>query len=356
MNIYINGRFLTQNITGVQRYAIEILKQLDKEESKACKITVLVPKKSKINLKLKNIKVKKIGLLSGHLWEQLSLPIHVRGGFLINFCNTGPIFKRKQLVVIHDTAVHSHPEGFSKKFILWYKILLFFTTKLSEKIVTVSEFSKSEIQKYCKVNKKNIDVIYEGAEHISEINEDNGILRKFNITSKKYVLGVMSFNPNKNFKNLLLASRYLNERDFELVIVGGGNNKVFSQQNISEELKENVKFLGYVTDAELKSLYMNAGCFVFPSIYEGFGIPPLEAMVCGCPVVCSTAASIPEICSEAAVYFDPLEPTEIAEKIKLVMADETLRNRLSKHGIEHSQNYKWSITAKKLLGNFNGDV
>lgn len=310
--IIINGRFLTQKISGVQRFAHEIIKELDEIVDKG-KYKIIAPKNI-INkdLKLKNIEIEIIGYTKGHLWEQVELSYYVKKnkGKLINLCNTAPILN-PGVITIHDIQTKVHPEFFSKKFVFWYNLLHKFNIKNSDKLITVSEFSKNEILKYYNIPRNKIKVIYNGWQHMERIGFDEYILDKLKLKEKKYVLGVSSINPNKNFKYILeLAKLHL---EYIFVIVGNKNSKVF-KENSFEELK-NLKWTGYISDEELKTLYKNAEIFIFPSLYEGFGIPPLEAMACGCKnIVVSNTSCFPEIYGDNINYLNPREIKKLTFK------------------------------------------
>lgn len=332
--IIINGRFLTQGITGVQRFAHEIIRELDKIV-KPGKYKILVPKNIIYNkLKYKNIEIEVCGNFVGHLWEQLELPFYVKkyDGKLLNLCNTAPIIN-PGIVAIHDIQTRVHPEFFSKRFALWYNIMNKFNIKNSKKIITVSEFSKSEIVKYYKIPKEKISVIYNGWQHMNRIKEDNSILNRLNVKIEEYILGVSSMNPNKNFKYILELAKL--HPEYRFVIVGKKNNDVFKDGSI-EELK-NLTWTGYVNDEELKSLYTNAKAFVFPSFYEGFGIPPLEAIACGCKnIFVSNTSCLPKIYLENVTYLEPNKVTVLFVKKQKAKS----KNILNK--------YSWKDSAEKV--------
>lgn len=350
--IVINGRFLTQSITGVQRFAFEFVKALDRlikanDNFLNFEFVIMSPRNVTNDLKLKNINILRVGRLKGHAWEQLELPFYSRGGLLINLCNTGPLLKRKQIVTIHDAAIYSKPEGFKKTFIYWYKILFKVLSFVAYRIVTVSEFSKKELVHYCKVKQNKIRVISEGWEHIQRMNAEFDVFQKYNINPKKYILAVSSVNPNKNFEGIVKAIESLGHIGADIVIAGGTNPKIFRFSN--DSLPDIVKYIGYVTDEELKALYEQAAGFTYPSFYEGFGLPPLEAMACGCPVIVSNAASLPEVCGDAALYVDPYSPEDIAEKIQLLISDNKLREELRRKGLERAKKFSWEKCAKEMI-------
>lgn len=350
--LIINGRFLTQRITGVQRFALEFVKALDKliemdDGGPKFEFVIMTPRDVVNDIKLKNIRIITVGKLKGHLWEQFELPFYSRGGLLVNLCNTGPLLKRKQIVAIHDAAVYSKPEGFTKTFIYWYRFLFKILSLVACRIVTVSEFSKKELVHYCNVNKNKIRVVSEGWQHIQQTEADLDVFRKHNISPKKYILAVSSLNPNKNFQGIVKAIEHLGDIGADIIIAGGTNPKIFSSSN--NALPNNVKYIGYVTDEELKALYEGSIGFVYPSFYEGFGLPPLEAMACGCPVIVSNVASLPEVCGDAALYVDPYSPEDIAKKIKLLLSDDKLREELKRKGLERAKLFSWEKCAQETI-------
>lgn len=343
MKIIINGRFLTQNITGVQRVAHEIMKELDKiSKEKSLEIIILTPKNIIFNSLYENIKVKKVGILKGHLWEQLELPIYsfLEKGILLNLCNTAPIINTG-IVDIHDISFKVNPEFFSKKFSLYYKILIWILVRTSKKILTVSEFSKNEIIKYYNVSPKKIEIVYNSWEHILRFKEDFNILEKFNLKSKSFYLGVSSINPNKNFKYIIELAKLYPEKQF--VIAGKKNEKVFGNLGINE--MNNLIWCGYVSDEELKALYMSCKGFIYPSFYEGFGLPPLEAMGCGCEeIYVSKTSCLPEIFEDSVIYINPNKVEKIFDK-KITVDKEKIKKVLGK--------YSWKESSQLLIERIN---
>ncbi|MCP3761376.1 glycosyltransferase family 4 protein [Domibacillus sp. A3M-37] len=350
--IYINGRFLTQKTTGVQRVAEEFVKEIDKQmENYTLKqkslFTLLVPKGDYKELGLKNIEVKEVGFFKGHLWEQVTLSFLARSNLLINFCNTGPIFKRNQVVFIHDAAICAAPDGFSKNFIRWYKILYKNFARFSTRIFTVSEFSRDELIKYFPKLHNKITVINNGVNHVLDVQSDEKILKKYGIESKSFILAVSSLNPNKNFKIIHKAISKMDDFNGQVIIVGGKQANVFANEDL--QTHSNIKWVGYVTDEELVCLYKNARFFVFPSIYEGFGLPPLEAMTFGCPVIASNHECIKEICEDQVIYFNPLDESDLIGKIMELYHNDKLVDQMSKKGVKFTSKYNWTNSTEKLL-------
>ena len=334
--IVINGRFLTQQITGVQRVAHELVREMDNLiKEKNIEVVVLAPKNIIFENLYKNIEIKRVGFLKGHFWEQLELPFYTlkERGILLNLCNTAPIINTG-IVSLYDISFKVNPQFFSKKFSLYYKILIYILLKTSKKVITCSEFSKKEIYSNYSINKEKIIVNYCAGEHILRIKEDFNILQKFNLKSKKFYLAVSSINPNKNFKYIIELAKLYPEKKF--VIVGKKNIKVFGELGV-EDLK-NLIWCGYITDEELKALYMTCKGFIYPSFYEGFGLPPLEAMVCGCEeIYVSNTSCLPEIFEESVIYLNPYR----VEKI-LGNMDKVRKNYIL-------EKYNWRRSMKNLL-------
>lgn len=305
MRIYINGRFLTQRITGVQRYALEMTRALDSlisddKNLQKHEYIVIAPKNVLYSIKLQNILVVQKGVLKGHLWEQLELPIYSRDGLLMNFCNCAPLLKRNQTVTIHDAAVSAMPHTFSLAFRTWYKLMFMWLGRSLKHIFTVSEFSKKELNKYYGIPLSKISVTYNGIDHIKRLKADEGIIARESLKDKKYVLAVSSMSPSKNFPLVLDVARLMS--DVEFIIAGGSNAKVFKSAGL--DVPQNARLIGYVSDEELMALYRHASVFVYPSLYEGFGIPPLEAMMCGCPAIVSDIEVFHEVYGDSVEYCD----------------------------------------------------
>jgi glycosyltransferase involved in cell wall biosynthesis len=349
--ISINGRFLTQSITGVQRYAMEVVRAIDNildDVKDAYAIKLFTPKGPlKQSLPLKNIRQEEVGLFRGHMWEQLELPLYAGNDILLNLCNPAPILRKKQVALMHDVIVFGASSSTSLPFRLWHRTIFRCITHNGTDIVTDSEYSKSEIIRYLHPRSEDIPVLFAGCEHILRTAPDTSIILRNGLADRPYVLAVSSLNPNKNFISVIKAIEKLGDNGVDFVIAGGTNPKVFSQSAAS--FPKNVKYLGYVTDAELRALYAAAVCFIYPSFYEGFGLPPLEAMVCGAPVIASNTSSIPEVCGDAVYYVNPYSVDSIVEAIGNVVTHEELRQKLVRKGMLQTKKFTWDCTARGLL-------
>jgi glycosyltransferase involved in cell wall biosynthesis len=271
------------------------------------------------------------------------LPLHARNGVLLSLANAAPLALRRQCVTIHDASVFAVPQAYSPQFRTWYKLLLPALGRRAQRIVTDSEFSRTELARRAGVPLEKIRVIPPGADHILAIEPDRKVLERHGLDARPFVLAVGSRAPHKNLSGLDTAAMYLRPRDYDIVVAGGSDTRIFSPH--LERSAKAIKHLGYVTDRELRALYEHAACFVYPSFYEGFGIPPLEAMMCKCPVIVSRVASLPEVCGDAALYCDPHDPVDIARSIDVVMRDPNLQAALTRSGFERAGAFTWDRTA-----------
>jgi len=350
-SLVINGKFTSQRMTGVQRVAQEYAAAFARVLPVQATPVVLVPNDHRPDALPATARCRVVPRFRGVLWEQLALPMATRGCMLLSLCNIGPLFKRKQVVMIHDAAVFDLPDGYSKKFKLWYRFAFAMLKLNARHFLTVSQFSKERIVARLKIAPERISVVRSGVDHLGRVHSDYAILKKLNLSYDRFALIVGSLAPNKNLARVIESiERLERDHDFTFVIAGGQNLKIFgSTVRKDRSDAKNIVWAGYVSDGELKALYENAACFVFPSLYEGFGLPPLEAMYCGCPVIASREASLPELCGDAAVYCDAHSVDDIADKIVALMTDVELRRSLRERGRAHAQTYRWDDAAMEMI-------
>ncbi len=352
MKVFINGRFLSQTVTGVQRSALETVRALDRLAASrdpgflGLEGEILTPPGARALSGLTRFPVRRVGFASGHLWEQIELPWYARTGILVSLANAAPLWTRQQCVTLHDASVFAVPEAYSTAYLAWYRVLTPGLGRRAARIVTDSVFSRSELVRRAGIREDKIRVVPLGAEHILAAACDVGILAEHGLGKRPFLLAVSSQGAHKNLPALCEATRHLDRGAYDVVVAGGSNDRVFGTTSAS--WPEHVKRLGYVTDGQLRALYSHAACFVYPSLYEGFGLPPLEAMMCGCPVVVSGAASLPEVCGDAAVYCDPHDPADIARSIATVMGNEALRSRMKARGYQRAREFTWERSARLL--------
>jgi glycosyltransferase involved in cell wall biosynthesis len=304
--------------------------------------------------------------LKRDLWEQIYLPI------LLNRYNIDvyhgpnyilPLFSNKKMILtIYDTTISFSNYGWYKP-VSRYRVqkLLSLSAKKADKIITGSEHSKKDIISILGIPEEKIKVIYIGVDEEYKVIKDqsklNLVKAKYGL-NKKFILHVGSLNPRKNISRLIEAYNKLPlelSKEYQLVLVGGKgwrSNEIFAKIE-KLGLNDKVLFTGFVEDDDLHLLMNAASLLVFPSLYEGFGIPPLEAMACGIPVVASNTSSIPEVVGDAALLFDPYNVEEMSVAIYKALTDEQLRNDLVKRGFERVKYFSWKKTAQETLAVYN---
>jgi glycosyltransferase involved in cell wall biosynthesis len=348
--IFVNGRFLTKAVTGVQRYAVELLTQMDllleAPEYRDLKLVCLAPPETQVFPAWKRIVVRKVGRNHGNLWEQVDLPFFARGEPLFSPANTGPLAYANQALTFHDAATFAVPEAYSRAFRAKYWLIFNSLARRARLLFTDSHFSQGQLASYLHVPAERFQVILLGGDHFNKIQPDTAVLDRQGLVKGTYFLTVASQSRHKNFECVIWAAQVLSTVQF--VAVGGSFDRVF-QAREQVEIPSNLRSLGYLSDRELKALYENALGYIFPSFYEGFGLPVLEAMQSDCPVICSSAASLPEVGGNAVLYFDPLSAESLISALERFLADPTLRLDLQARGRDQAAGFTWEKTARQTL-------
>mgnify|MGYP004464990933 FL=1 len=308
--IIINGQFTARRVTGQERFAFEILTELDKicQEGQY----VLVVPKNAFNIPLlKNIPVLKYGKAKGSLWEQTFFAwymiTHPRC-ISLNLLTIMPVL-RPGIICIHDMSYRIHPEYcktiYMKVSRYWHLFQEELARRFSPLVFTVSEYSKVQMMKYLKLPSDKIVVLGNGWEHFKTVVADESLeSRKSEIFEKPYFFSLGSLAPNKNIHWILEVAKRHPQYNF---FIGGNANLRAYGTDYKEEDFKNVKFLGYISDGEVKYLMAHCKAFIFPSFFEGFGIPPLEAMSVGAKCIIARTSCLPEIFSDAAYWIDPYD-------------------------------------------------
>lgn len=269
-----------------------------------------------------------------------------------------PFFSPCPIVcTIHDICFEHFSDIFTKYEFFRQKLLIRFAAKHSKKIITVSQMSKKDIADAYAIDQNKITVVYNAPKEVFkkiEIsdNDVSTIKTKYGI-EKNFILSVGNLQPRKNLIRLIkafISSKKMNPSfDFQLVIVG---KKAWMFDDIIKAAMENsndIVFTDYVSEGDLVKLYNIANLFVYPSIFEGFGLPPIEAMACGVPVAVSNQSALPEVVGEAGVYFNPYDENDIAKKILQITEDEELRLSLLKKSQMQIKKFSWNKSAKKII-------
>ena len=341
----INARFLTQPQTGVQRYSLEVLNALDGLLEPGEAVAYCPPVK-RINVPWKNIQLHAAGRFRGNRWEQIDLTWLSRGSLLFSPANIGPILKHHQVVTIHDTSVFAFPQAYTFAFRLKYQNVFRCMARTAKHVFTVSDFSKRELQHWLQLPPECISVVYEGNEHLDKSPADSGVLERLLLAGKPFFIVIGSNSLHKNLQVVLEANKLLAHGQYDIVVITGDYSQVFQPTHL--EWAGNVKRCDYVTDHELGDLYHHALGLIFPSLYEGFGLPLVEAMANSCPVICSDIPSSREVCAESALFFDPLEPRELSAKMQMLMNQPGLRADMIASGLERSQGFSWKKAAQEI--------
>ncbi|TYC56073.1 glycosyltransferase family 4 protein [Rhodobacterales bacterium] len=342
----INGRFLTQNMTGVQRYAFNVVNAMTGVSGERSIPTVVAPA-SAPEIETLNASILRKAKLSGHAWEQLSLP-RAWPDTLLNLCNTAPLTKRNQVICIHDANIFTTPESYSAKFKAYYRTVQPFVARRAMRVATVSQASARQISRHLQIPLGDIAVLPNGHEHAllwdpakAEIAPDL-VQRICEGNGRRFILALGSRSRHKNLDLLVRAAPELDRLGLDVVIAGGGAG-IFEENKL--DAHPNVHLLGRVSDADLACLLDSALCLAFPSLTEGFGLPIVEAMARGCPVVSSNLASMPEVCGHAALMASPFDPKPWVAHIEALSTSPDMRLELVEKGRQQVMKFTWSETA-----------
>jgi glycosyltransferase involved in cell wall biosynthesis len=353
----INGRFLSQPMTGVQRYAREIIKSLDDALCDGHPLTenlevrlVSPPGAFGAPLDLHRIELVETGKRRGHLWEQVDLPAAAPHG-LVSLCNLGPIAHRRQIICIHDLNTRIVPYSYSLPFRALYRVLVPTLARTATVVSTVSNYSASQFSCFKLCDPAKLCVIPNGSEHALRWNAVHSEKTQA-VAGKDTIVVLGSRAPHKNFELMLRIADDLAEIGLRLAIVGVSDAWVFAakghQMGVSREFR-NVTWLGRISDNEFAALLRDCLCLAFPSFTEGFGLPPIEALARGCPVVVSDRASLPEVCGSAALYASPDDPRSWLRQFIRLRTEADLSARLARRGPTAAARYSWRQSAEKYL-------
>jgi glycosyltransferase involved in cell wall biosynthesis len=319
--LIVNGRFLARRVTGVERYGREILRLI----GDGCQLE---------STRLQGWK--------GHAWEQLILPRKLNANSVLwSPANTGPLLVRNQVLTIHDLSPLEHPEWFQPNFAAWYRLFLPMLAKRVRMIFTPSEYVKQKVMRRFGVT--DITVTRNGVDHSLF---HPGAKQMHVDVPQDYVLFVGTLEPRKNLEVLLRAWNAIKDQfdGLWLLIVGVSSN-VFRAIQVSQD-RERVRFLGYLDDETLAGLYARASLFVLPSQDEGFGLPALEAMASGTPVVVSDGGALPEVVGGAGLICCLSNPNALTVTLREALSSPNLRAELTERGLERAEKFSWHATAE----------
>jgi glycosyltransferase involved in cell wall biosynthesis len=305
-----------------------------------------VPSGAEATPVLSKIEILRTSFGAGHAWDQFVLPLYAGAGVL-SLGNFGPIVARNHIVCIHDANTFIQPESYSRAFGLAYRALLPLIGRRASRVATVSRFSADMLVKYGVCGDEKIFIAPNGHEHALRWDASQAQVPIINALKRPYVLLLGSSAKHKNVGVILEQAQELDAAGIEIVIVGA-TSSIFTT-NAREFQRSNVHYAGYVGDDDLAALYEGALCLVFPSKTEGFGIPPLEAMARGCPVISSNAASLIEVGGDAVVYVDPDDGDGWRDAIVGLSGNEGLRATMASQGRKRAALFSWKRSAQLYL-------
>lgn len=340
---------------GISNHIFHLVNEISKQNAEF-DVLLFIPSRAKNDFKhLGNIKVIPLpccGIITRIFWEQIILPplfFILRLSILHSLGNVAPVLLgKKNVTTIHDVYFLRDTTrfGFAKQ--LYLTVFVQLSVKLSKFVICVSNYTKSEILHFYSSQEEKIRVIYQGFHKSIPLEQGYEWLKQKHIT-KPFFLFVGTLEPGKNISSLITAFEKFS-LTHQLVLVGkkGWRTELLEPPNISKQLRESLIWTGYLKDEEVATLYSKTVALVLPSTYEGFGLPVLEAMYHGCPVCCSNSSSLPEIASDAAIYFNPLVPEEIAKSMEKIK-DTKLRKEIILLGYKNIEKFSWSKCTVQTL-------
>ena len=328
-------------MSGVQRYARQIVRALDQRPGAADRYVILTPPGAE-NLNLLNIPTRTIGRTGGHLWEQTALAWTARHGRLLSLGGSGPVLHRRQIAVIHDAAVFRHPEHFRTGYAAFHRTLNRILAQRA-RLATVSAFSRRELASILNRSPDSIAVAPNSADHLRIVTPDPAVIESLGLTMRPYFVALGNLTPNKNLIVAIRALSRLADPAVRLVLIGD-RPAVFDRSAFPADPR--LIFAGRRSDAEIAALLGGAQALVFPSLYEGFGIPPLEAMTGQPRVIASDIPATREVCADAALYFDPADDAAVAAHMSDLFSRPDVASRDA--GLRRADRYAWSRSAKVI--------
>lgn len=345
-NISIGGLNISKQNTGVQYYPEYLFKALSKIESEICDVSIINNDEKLFLNSFYRILFENFFL---NRWlKKNKIHLYHATSYIIP-----SLIKAKAIVTVHDLIAIDFPKLCKNTSVIYFKLFLKKSLKKAEKIITVSETVKKDIIRHYKISPSKVKVIPLGIDSVFEKTIDFNIRQKYNLPNR-YILFVGNLEAKKNLERLFQAFKNLKSNtnlDHKFILVGKQGWKTNNLRKLAYQLKldDQISFLDYVPKEDLPAIYSMADIFVFPSLYEGFGIPPLEAMACGTPVIVSNQGASPEICGEACLKVDPYQTNDIAKKIELILTNKDLQKELISKGLKRSKKYTWERTAMETL-------
>lgn len=343
--LIINGRFMCERSVATYAVARHLSRawaqQLHNDKTEV--LMALPPDAVSDSL---GFPVERIGKLTGNFWEQLSLPVGLKGRFLINLASRSPMFLRNGVTMVHDAQVFTTPSSYSFAFRTTLKVNTRLAGRLQRGILTVSEFAKAELAALGIAPADRIHVIYNGVDHVLQVPPEDGILARLSIAPRSFALGLANIRTHKNIGLLLRAFARPEMADMTLVLAGLATAQKFT--DLGFPVPPNVIFAGYVSDGEMRSLQTHALAVCMPSLTEGFGLPPVEGMLLGTPAVIAPCGALPEVCGPGAVQADQHDPKAWADALLCLQREPGTWQGLADAGQGWAKQFTWAAAAQKL--------
>lgn len=337
--LVINGHYKRQRVTGVQRYANEIVTYFQRNG---------------IDYSWVDPPPYIISDIFRHLWMQSVMPVKVPSDKLLwSPTNIGPVMCENQVLTLHDIADQLHPQWFDDQYVQWRKMILPRLLRGVRRVITVSEYSKETIVSRFPQTENKIEVVYNGVrtDHFYPRSEQEiEQVRRDLKLEKPFVLSVGSLEERKNIRGLIEAWEQLPPQirdEYELVITGESARKFAFK--LDKQPSESISFTGYVQDAYLPVLYTEATVFAYPSLFEGFGLPVLEAMACGTAVITSSTTSLKELAKDKAMVVDPEDFQALAEALQKMIESSELRAGYEQKGRDYAPTFRWEDSGRQTI-------
>lgn len=362
MKIGINGRFLVAKRTGVQRAAYNLIKTLievDRDNEYVIftgKEQIGAPEWAYSNVTVVGDDLRPSESFRNHFWEQVRLPKLARShkiDILHSPANVAPLFySGKSIIHIHDLCFVVNPQWYSFAFRTVYNLIIPQLAKRATKVITNSNNSKNDLLQYFNLPAEKVSLVYWAVDDTFSL-PPTAAGKALIIKEEEYILYVGSLEPRKNINLLIEAYEKLRHQfpaiKTKLILIGGESPLFASVQLKAREFRDDVIFKGFVTDSELSEYYRRAKLVAYPSLYEGFGLPPLEAMASGVPVVTSSTSSIPEVVGNAAILINPRDCEQLTNALHRVLTDSLLRESMIRAGTERVMRFNWYRVARGVL-------
>ncbi len=351
-SVVFNGKFCVGALNGVRRVAGRLVREVDKLlaasafEEAPLDCSIVVPRGyGQAVPGLRRIRVVEDDRSVSQAWEQLRLPRLAAGAVLVNLANLAPIAHRRKVTMLHDAQFCRSDSSYPVRQRLGYRLLTPLMARTSERVLTVSAFSRDELRAFGITGQRPVDVLHNGADHIREVEADTVALQRLGLVQSSYAILFGSIKTYKNNRVVFDAFAAGALAPLRLVIIGPDRAEL---EAANLDPPDDAVFVGPCDDGVLRALYEGAQALLFPSLTEGFGLPPVEAMLCGCPVIVAPCGALPEVCDVAALYADPFDPKDWQRQLR-ALAFPALRQAQVAAGLERATAYTWVGAGERLL-------